>query len=224
MNLIESLSDERLCAKCGLPIHRDDAVRHGYGGPSHVEYRCVELLQYQLRAAFRSLDEERARVCRAKEAADFMCNAASANDQDRWVEAHDKLRSFLEETSAPCPHAERVKVLEEAGEGAARIAVERARQKSVEGWTPEHDAQHAHGELSIAAACYALNCRKEDGYPIHNYAAVHDYECRDGWPWARWWDKRDKHDREKSLVIAGALIAAELDRIAEARRRAGREG
>lgn len=35
----------------------------------------------------------------------------------------------------------------------------------------------------------------------------------DGWPWGKEWDKRKKHDKIRSLVIAGALIAAELDQL-----------
>ena len=96
--------------------------------------------------------------------------------------------------------------LREAGHGAERAIAERIRQKSVEGWTPEHDAQHDQGELAIAAACYALN-----KMPVYS-----DYwwdEVREWWPWHPDWDKREKHDRERSLEIAAALIMAELDRI-----------
>lgn len=85
--------------------------------------------------------------------------------------------------------------------GAALIADERARQMNKEGWTPEHDDEHIYGELSAAAACYAVA-------PI-------DPKHRDGrsmWPWDPEWDKRAKHPRLKRLVVAGALIAAEIDR------------
>lgn len=37
------------------------------------------------------------------------------------------------------------------------------------------------------------------------------------WPWPTEWDKRGKHSRHRQLEIAGALIAAEIDRL----RRAG---
>lgn len=33
------------------------------------------------------------------------------------------------------------------------IAAERKRQIEIEGWTREHDEQHANGELANAAAC-----------------------------------------------------------------------
>ena len=36
------------------------------------------------------------------------------------------------------------------------IARERERQIAQEGWTPEHDDGHVHGELAAAASCYAM--------------------------------------------------------------------
>jgi hypothetical protein len=130
-----------------------------------------------------------------------------------WDEAQDSVLATLS-SSSPCPHAERLKALEEAGEGAARIVSERIRQKQVEGWTPEHDARHDQGELAIAAACYALN-------KMPAFRDPWQAKMLEWWPWHPDWDKRNKHDRERSLEIAGALIAAELDRLAELRRRVG---
>ena len=92
------------------------------------------------------------------------------------------------------------------GEGARRIVVERIRQKTVEGWTPSHDAQHANGELSVAAACYAVHNSNQD-------VCVVIPPGIDAWPWDKKWDKRRKHDRIRRLEIAGALIAAEIDRL-----------
>lgn len=97
--------------------------------------------------------------------------------------------------------------MEEAGYGAERAVMERIRQKSAEGWTPEHDAQHELGELAIAAACYALE-KLPERKRQEAYAIAPD------WPWHPDWDKRDKHSRERCLEIAAALIMAELDRIA----------
>ena len=82
--------------------------------------------------------------------------------------------------------------------GIELIAEERKRQIEKEGWSHEHDAQHKNGELAQAAACYALN-----KLPVPKLK----------FPWPQHWDKRKKHDRKKSLAIAGALIAAELDRL-----------
>jgi hypothetical protein len=86
---------------------------------------------------------------------------------------------------------------------------ERERQVEKEGWTPEHDAHATDGSLGLAAACYAAGERiyvadSSDG----NFAGVDP-----AWPFAPEWDKRGKHDRKRQLVIAAALIVAELERL-----------
>lgn len=79
-----------------------------------------------------------------------------------------------------------------AREGITLIAQERQRQIEKEGWTPEHDDEHRGGELSRAAVCY-----------IKGNAT--------GWPWEpSWWKPKD---RITNLAKAGALIAAEIDRL-----------
>ena len=52
-----------------------------------------------------------------------------------------------------------------AEQGAQMIAAERARQVSVEGWTPEHDDQATNGSLAIAAACYAISATDIAAHP-----------------------------------------------------------
>lgn len=82
------------------------------------------------------------------------------------------------------------------------IAAERQRQIEVEGWTPEHDDEHGNEELAHAAACYALGTR-EVGTNPDNLTYI--------WPWhADWWKPSD---RRRQLVKAGALIAAEIERL-----------
>ena len=87
--------------------------------------------------------------------------------------------------------------------GVERIAAERQRQIEIEGWTPEHDEQHRYGELPIAAACYAVHTTN---------ARVLNPNGQDAWPWSPR-DKRQKHNCIRRLEIAGALIAAEIDRL-----------
>ena len=82
--------------------------------------------------------------------------------------------------------------------GLELIAAERQRQIDVEGWTPEHDAEHSNGELIQAAACYALSADGFRGVPTL-------------WPFARQWWKPSNPIRD--LAKAGALIAAEIDRL-----------
>ena len=90
------------------------------------------------------------------------------------------------------------------------IADERRRQKEEEGWTPEHDDQHDNSEMALAAACYAHpNPEREDG---HYYVDKRDITPKD-WPWSDAAYKPVPHDRVRQLVKAGALIAAEIDRI-----------
>ena len=92
--------------------------------------------------------------------------------------------------------------------GIELIAAERTRQVEVEGWTPEHDAEHVAGELPLAAAGYA------------QYAGVQSMVGASPglkrlpafWPWGReWWKPSD--DPIRNLEKAGALIAAEIDRL-----------
>lgn len=83
--------------------------------------------------------------------------------------------------------------------GTLLIGEERQRQIEVEGWTPEHDDLHKNNELAIAAATYCLPDDKR--YPRIN------------WPFAYEWWKPDPEDRIHELVKAGALIAAEIERI-----------
>lgn len=92
--------------------------------------------------------------------------------------------------------------------GIELIAEERQRQIEKEGWTPEHDAEHNNSELAIAAASYAMpqGTRTYMIVPDGQYLPIF-------WPFdARWW-KPCPDDRIKELTKAGALIAAEIDRL-----------
>jgi hypothetical protein len=95
-----------------------------------------------------------------------------------------------------------------AEDGAALIARERLRQIQKEGWTIEHDDTHRKGELLDAGLCYiyaAINV----GHPAM-LAPPRE------WPWDRQ-DWKPSDDRLKNIVRAGALFAAEADRILRAR-------
>lgn len=84
------------------------------------------------------------------------------------------------------------------------ISDERNRQLQVEGYTPEHDDKHDLGELSAAAAAYALRSAGCSGAD----------ECigDEWWPF-EWEDWKPSENRVEMLAKAGALIAAEIDRI-----------
>jgi hypothetical protein len=98
--------------------------------------------------------------------------------------------------------------------GSELIAKERQRQVSVEDWTPKHDEQHTNGELGKAAINYirfAVEC--EVG---RNYQRRHGH-TPNGWPWHYvWWKPSLDNSEEcriRELTKAGALIAAEIDRL-----------
>jgi len=93
-------------------------------------------------------------------------------------------------------------------DGGIRILDERERQQRIEQWSQAHDDHHTRGELAVAAACYAVD--GIDGVKIE-YARSSDWQR--GWPWHYETDKRRKHGRIRQLEIAGALIAAEIDRL-----------
>lgn len=105
--------------------------------------------------------------------------------------------------------------------GAQMIAVERQRQIDVECWTPQHDAEHSAGTLAWAAVAYAA---PQTVYRLSR--TLRGLTFVDPWPWAI--DKRrttgskvdndgevklTSADRIRELVKAGALIAAEIDRL-----------
>jgi len=94
--------------------------------------------------------------------------------------------------------------------GIELIEAERQRQISSEGWNEAHDDQHWNGELCAASACYAKDVACTLGGLI-NYETAPD-----GWPWdAEWW-KPTPEDPIRQLTKAGALIAAEIDRLQRA--------
>lgn len=111
--------------------------------------------------------------------------------------------------------------------GIELIAAERKRQMEKEGWTEKHDDQHCAGELALAAICYAaptqvrmrcevpINCGCREADCPH--AHITKSAWIDPWPWASEWDKRRQHSHLRRLEIAGALIAAEIDRILRAK-------
>jgi hypothetical protein len=93
--------------------------------------------------------------------------------------------------------------------GVELIAAERARQISAEGWTPEHDDTHRLAQMTLAAASYAWLAASQVrlGGSCLNPAPKGMY-----WPWAdEWW--KPSANPIRNLVKAGALIAAEIDRL-----------
>lgn len=84
------------------------------------------------------------------------------------------------------------------------VVAERQRQVSAEGWTPEHDDEHADGSMADAAGCYALHAHDTAKDGAKNFVPA-------WWPWEPEWYKRSSPRGD--LVKAGALILAEIERL-----------
>ena len=87
--------------------------------------------------------------------------------------------------------------------GCELIRIERVRQVLEEGYTLMHDDTHTHGELALAGVAYALS-------GLGNPAMAQSL-----WPWDDGW-KPNESNRIHNLTRAGALIAAEIDRLLRA--------
>lgn len=123
---------------------------------------------------------------------------------DSQLAQMDKCLAEIALATLVAENAEQKPVLSQA---IADIIAERQRQVAVEGWTPEHDDEHGHGELAAAAACYALLANQQGfSTPAH-------------WPWSPYWWKQTSERND--LIKAGALITAEIERIDRAQQRAG---
>lgn len=95
--------------------------------------------------------------------------------------------------------------------GVELIVKERQRQIVEEGKTAALDDKHKNAELTMAAICYAyIGCggTRMDQEDVAIY-----------WPWeTELWKPKD---RIRNLVRAGALIAAEIDRLQRLEGKAG---
>lgn len=108
------------------------------------------------------------------------------------------------------------------------VIAERERQVLRQGWTPEHDDDHADLALALAAACYAaapelaMFPKQEDESGGRGETPVwRTYQVPELWPssWhAKWWKPKD---RRTDLVRAAALILAEIERLDRASGSAG---
>lgn len=89
----------------------------------------------------------------------------------------------------------------EWSQAARDVLVERQRQITAEGWTPQHDDEHSTGDLARAAACYA---NPDLLYVLQGTIGL-------GWPWSV--EQWKPAGRRRNLIKAGALILAELERL-----------
>lgn len=86
--------------------------------------------------------------------------------------------------------------------GVELIAAERERQIQQEGYSPAHDDKHDAGEMAIQAAALAV-------HHTHAHVTNMGQPCD---PWGLLCKARDAGEI-RNLVKAGALLAAEIDRL-----------
>lgn len=178
-------------------LQRYGVVPEGFDPAGHpteqVVRTCLQAIERRVEAAERRRAEEKAR---RREIADWNVDAAEEIEtlSGQLAEAREQLKS--------------------SSRGVLAIAAERRRQIKVEGWTLEHDDEWTAGCLTRAAICYSqraawqLRMEELSGKPE---PAGTDLPPTN-WPWDReWWKPKDA---TRNLVRAGALIAAELDKIA----------
>jgi hypothetical protein len=115
-------------------------------------------------------------------------------------------------------------------EGAQMIVAERRRQRAVEGWTAKHDDEHTDRSLAMVCALYA------SPIPLYEMTGGRgSFHFVDPWPesWSGEWDRRrfNADGSHKKLTLdemvcdlakAGALAAAEIDRLLRMKRKAAR--
>ncbi|WP_329006278.1 hypothetical protein [Pseudomonas aeruginosa] len=133
-------------------------------------------------------------------------------DESRWVEIRDiNAHAFPDMQSHSYYPAGTVIKLPAAAPGKKvpqawlDVQAERLRQVEAEGWMPEHDDAHSHGEMARAAACYAL---AGSSAPNDGTAAL---LVSLAWPWDEQWWKPTSARRD--LIKACALTLAEIERL-----------
>lgn len=93
------------------------------------------------------------------------------------------------------------------------IRQERLRQIEHKGYTPKHDTIHLPNELALAGACYALTNKWREKFE-HPDSIVRQWtNVPEIWPFTTSDWKPSPANRLRELAKAGALIAAEIDRI-----------
>lgn len=100
-------------------------------------------------------------------------------------------------------------------DGVDLIAAERHRQRGALGWDAAHDDEHSGGEIARAASCYAdIAASLSAGVPFDGVKdfATDVLELGPHWPW-EYESWKPSPDPVRNLEKAGALIAAEIDRL-----------
>lgn len=105
---------------------------------------------------------------------------------------------------------------------AAKNDKKRAHQLVDHEWDAEHDDKHTYGEIAAAASAYVL-LACDQVYPEFvgtDFDTWAKNRLETAWPWGdNWW--KPSRDPIHNLEKAGALIAAEIDRLKRLKERSG---
>lgn len=96
--------------------------------------------------------------------------------------------------------------------GIELISAERRRHPDL-GWTAEHDAQHQDSQLAWAACYYTMPCMIARRCSNDAPCPITPDEMFAETGWSPKYANRGEKNRVERLTIAGALIAAEIDRL-----------
>jgi hypothetical protein len=102
--------------------------------------------------------------------------------------------------------------------GIELIAAERKRQVEVEGYSATHDDQHTANQLAWAACYYAMPSvilvKLDAGVSCFEaWHGISDQHVFNMTKWDMAFAKKKQKTRIQQLTVAGALIAAEIDRL-----------
>jgi NTP pyrophosphatase (non-canonical NTP hydrolase) len=147
------------------------------------------------------VDVEAGRAHLAEELADVMICAQNVALME-GIDLEHALVAKFNKTSAK--NGLRTAMVYPAADGITLINLERHRQKNQEGWTAEHDDEHTNYQLVRAASAYLSRCWWNDSTHVPGIFPSQ-------WAAQGWW--KPSPDPVRNLVKAGALIAAEIDRL-----------
>ncbi|HGH4358283.1 TPA: hypothetical protein ACJIUP_003974 [Pseudomonas aeruginosa] len=175
------------CRECGFFI-ADIAEAPELERPEVVGYR---IMRAQADKIYQRVD---------KAAAEYEAGRSALGYMEDIAEAALCLRNRLDDLLAAAPG-------NSVPQAWLDVQAERRRQITAEGWTPQHDDEHADGQMSQAAGCYALHAGGigtdwPDGR--QNGSALF-------WPWDK--DSWKPTTPRRDLVKACALALAEIERL-----------
>jgi len=218
-------------------ISRLDEVRRNIAGLRPGDAEAIAAAQQQMAVAAADLQTAERQLSEVREKLEDVAGGLERRASDcRQIAGEGSHRARLDGKAAAYAHgAEFIRGVlaslsdkpasaqpDEGGAGGSaptvvdEIAAERRRQIDAEGWTPEHDDEHADGSLALAATVYA------SGLPVADDQGELTV-IGQLWPWE--WSFKPK-GRRRDLIRAAALIVAEIERLDRASPTpdAGKEG